>query len=219
PCGLARPPLSFTDIARDALLAPAPAPELSAGVPAKSIRHGLRAITTLVPSYLPTSLPRSHLPAALTVPLRAFPGAPPVSYPTHAFFPLPAVVLAVHCAKHPRLPPSAPSGLSRTASATLPSPHAFAILYAFMYTHRLAPALAALLPLLLLELTHATLLATLATLVSPPALHALGSHLCAASSSNLSALMGHAGHVKELWEDMVALSVYDPELWDAPHLA
>ncbi|KAJ6565558.1 hypothetical protein DFH09DRAFT_1473688 [Mycena vulgaris] len=44
-------------------------------------------------------------------------------------------------------------------------------------------------------------------------------HLCAASSSNISALMGHAGHVKELWQNMVVLDVYDSKLWDAPNLA
>ncbi|KAJ6565582.1 hypothetical protein DFH09DRAFT_1081730 [Mycena vulgaris] len=44
-------------------------------------------------------------------------------------------------------------------------------------------------------------------------------HALASASSNLSTLMGHAGHVKELWQDMVALSVYDPELWDALNLA
>ncbi|KAJ6565517.1 hypothetical protein DFH09DRAFT_1314814 [Mycena vulgaris] len=51
-----------------------------------------------------------------------------------------------------------------------------------------------------------------ATLASPPAPPALAPHLCAAGSSNLSTLMEHAGHVKELWQDMVALGVYDPEL-------
>ncbi|KAJ6565604.1 hypothetical protein DFH09DRAFT_1473811 [Mycena vulgaris] len=62
------------------------------------------------------------------------------------------------------------------------------------------------------ELTHATLLATLS---SPPALHALASRLCAAASSNLSVLVGHSGPMKELWQDMVALGVYDSELLDA----
>ncbi|KAJ6573057.1 hypothetical protein DFH09DRAFT_1312333 [Mycena vulgaris] len=57
------------------------------------------------------------------------------------------------------------------------------------------------------EVTHATLLATL---VSPPALHALASHLCASSSSNLATLMGHAGHMKELGQDMVALACTIP---------
>ncbi|KAJ6573036.1 hypothetical protein DFH09DRAFT_1362197 [Mycena vulgaris] len=179
----------------------------------------------------PHSLPGAHLPAALSAPLRVFPGPNPGGEreAAHAIFPVHAVVLAAHCAKVPRLQPSAPTGSTRTASATLPvlpltlpSPHAFVILHALMYTHRLPPALAELLPSASShgrngeELTHATLLATLA---SPSALHALASHLCASSSSNLSTLMGHAGHVKELWQDMVALGVYDPELWDALDLA
>ncbi|KAJ7434357.1 hypothetical protein FB451DRAFT_1418918 [Mycena latifolia] len=33
--------------------------------------------------------------------------------------------------------------------------------------------------------------------------------------ANLSVLMGHAGHVKELGQDMVTLGMYDAELWDA----
>ncbi|KAJ7450779.1 hypothetical protein FB451DRAFT_1052094, partial [Mycena latifolia] len=118
------------------------------------------------------------------------------------------------------LPRTAPS--SRTASATLPvlpltlpSPQAFAILHAFLYTHRLVPALTSLLPLppaFLEPLTHASLTATLD---SPSMRHALAAHLCAAASGNLTVLMGHAGHVKELWQDKVALGVYDAELWDA----
>ncbi|KAJ6568268.1 hypothetical protein DFH09DRAFT_918153 [Mycena vulgaris] len=247
----ARPSPTF---ARDTILAAAP--ELS-NFPAEFIRPGLRTkapqmlagIAALAPSYLPTSLPCSHLVAMLSVPLLVSPGAAPVSYPTHVLaiasvakgksgehgaahtiFPVHTVVLAAHCAKLPRLPPSALSGSSRTASATLPVLLlTLPSLRAFMYTHRLAPALATLLPLPPAflasasshgrsgeELTHATLLVTLA---SPPALHALASHLCASASSNLDTLMGHAVHVKELWQDMVTLGVCDPELWDALDLA
>ncbi|KAJ6573073.1 hypothetical protein DFH09DRAFT_857695, partial [Mycena vulgaris] len=200
---------------------PRPAPQMLGGIAA------------LAPLHLPTYLPRSHVPAAFSVPLRAFLGPNYVSYPTHALaiasaakgkgrqaggehpiFPVHAVVLTAHCAKLPRLPPSAPAGYSRTAGATLPvlpltlpSPHASALLHVFMYTRRLAPALTALLPLpptffssssshgrSAEELTHSTLPATL---TSPPALHALASHL----------------------QDMVTLGVYDPELWDALDLA
>ncbi|KAJ7441210.1 hypothetical protein FB451DRAFT_1298914, partial [Mycena latifolia] len=249
PRTLARP--QFTDVSRDALAAAAP--ELAA-IPAEFIRHGLRAkapqmlagIQALAPSHVPQALPRSHLPPALTVPLRASAGPAPPSYPTHALaiaaapakgshperdaphaiFPVHAVVLAAHCAKLPRLPPAPPPAPSRAASATLPvlpltlpSPQAFAILHAFLYTHRLAPALASLLPLppaFLEPLTHASLTAALD---SPSTRHALAAHLCAAASGNLSVLMGHAGHVKELWQDMVALGVYDAELWDALDLA
>ncbi|KAF7343299.1 Clampless protein 1 [Mycena venus] len=255
PRTLSRP--QFTDISRDALAAAAP--ELAA-VPAEFIRHGLRAkspqmqagIAALAPSHLPPSIPRSHLPQALTVPLRAPPpGAPaPPSYPTHALaiappaksssgerdapqaiFPVHAVVLAAHCAKIPRLP-SPPRTHSASASVTLPvlplalpSPQAYSILHAFMYTHRLDAALASLLPMppAFLESlcsTSQTPASVVAAALNTPAVrHTLAAHLCASSGGNLSALMAHAGHVKELWQDMVALGMYDLALWDALDLA
>ncbi|KAJ6565616.1 hypothetical protein DFH09DRAFT_1314907 [Mycena vulgaris] len=245
PRTLARPP--FTGIARDALLAAAP--ELS-GVPAEFIRHGLRAkapqmlpgIAALVPSRPPTSPPSSriqvsHIPAALSVPLR--PARAGSATTTHAIFPVHAVALAAHCAKFPRLPPSVP-GLLTHGEHDAPRPPADAPLAARLrhpprvHVHppprpRPPPRLALALalppaspspspspPPSSQELTNATLLTTLASL---PALHALASHLCASSCSNLSALVGHAGHVKELWQDTVALGVYDAELWDALDLA
>ena len=57
------------------------------------------------------------------------------------------------------------------------------------------------------------------TLRTPAALHPLQHHLIAACGGNVAALMDHAAHVKELWQDMVALGVYDPALWDALDLA
>ncbi|KAJ7291486.1 hypothetical protein C8J57DRAFT_1705080 [Mycena rebaudengoi] len=245
PRTLARP--TFQDVARDNIVAAAP--DL-ANVPSEFIRHGLRAkapqmlagIAALAPSHLPSTLPKSHLPATLTIPLRA-PSAPgPQSYPTHALaitphakpshsdrdvpatiFPVHAVVLAAHCAALPRLPPArhpAPStAYLPVLPLALPSPQAFAILHAFMYTHRLDAALQSLLPLppaFLAGLSHATVLAALAT---PAARHQLAVYLCGAAGNSLSALMAHAAHVKELWQDMVALGLHDPELWDALDLA
>ncbi|KAJ6565631.1 hypothetical protein DFH09DRAFT_1314926 [Mycena vulgaris] len=157
--------------------APKPRPQMLAG------------IADLAPSHLPTSLPRSRVPGPhprLVPHARARP--PPVEKGkrgerdvTHTILPVHVLVLAAHCAKLPRLPPWAPAGSSRAASATLPvlpltlpSPHAFAILHAFMYTHRLTPAF----------LTSA-----------------------------------RSWGMQELWQDMVALGVYDPELWDALDLA
>ncbi|KAJ6565563.1 hypothetical protein DFH09DRAFT_1363765 [Mycena vulgaris] len=163
--------------------------------PVESTRHGLRAKAPQMlagaahaPSHLPTSLPRPYIPPhrAQLPPARAGRG-----------------IRGAHDLSRARgdaggalreAPLSAPAGSSRTASVTLPvlplplpSPHAFAILHTFIGE----------------ELTHTTLLATLA---SPPALHALACNLCA-SSNSLSTLMGHAGHVKELRQDMVALGV------------
>ncbi|KAJ6565518.1 hypothetical protein DFH09DRAFT_1314815 [Mycena vulgaris] len=139
----------------DALLAAAP--EL-AGVLTELIRYGRRlgrkrpamlaGIAALASSHLPAPLPWAHLPAALIVPC-ACKGGGGEREAAHAIFPVHAVVLAAYCTMLPRLPPSAPVGSSRTLRAklsvlplTLPSPHAFAVLHAFMYTHRLAPALA-----------------------------------------------------------------------------
>ncbi|KAJ6573060.1 hypothetical protein DFH09DRAFT_1362206 [Mycena vulgaris] len=179
---------------RDALLAVAP--ELS-GMPAEFIRHCMRA---KAPQML-AGIAALRLRRAQRPPARA-PGRGPGLVPTHALAiaaaakgkggeerdAAPAIFLLL------RLPPCAPAGSSRTASATLavllltlPSPHDFAILHAFMYIHRLAPALAALLPLPPAfissasshgrsgeELIYAVLLATLSSLT---ALHALAAHL------------------------------------------
>ncbi|KAJ7711519.1 hypothetical protein B0H16DRAFT_1679053 [Mycena metata] len=218
------------------------------------IRQGLRAkapqmqagIAALAPSHLPPSIPRSHLPQALTIPPRAPPpGAPsPLSYPTHALaigskgskdsapqlvFPVHAVVLAAHCANIPRFP--APPRSRASASVTLPilplslpSPQAYSILHGFMYTHRLDAALGALLPfppafLETLAPSPSSNAHLAAALASGSTRHQLGAHLCAASSGNLTTLMTHAAYVRELWQDMVALELYDPTLWDALDLA
>ncbi|KAJ7611278.1 hypothetical protein FB45DRAFT_941457 [Roridomyces roridus] len=241
PRTLARP--VFTEVSREALLAAAP--DLAA-VPAEFIRHSLLAkapqmqagIAALLP-LLPKSIPKSDLPSILTVPLRAHP-----SYPTHvlaitaasssksrsepvSLFPVHPVVLAAHCAKLPRLPPAQPDSRSCATlpvlSFSLPSLQAFTILREYMYTHRLDSALAALLPLppaFLQTLGPSGLSdAIAAALSSRNAMHALAAHLAASSGSSVSALLAHAAHVKELWHDMVALGLYDDELWDALDLA
>ncbi|KAJ7734796.1 clp1-like protein [Mycena maculata] len=205
-------------------------------------------IASLAPSHLPTSIPKDRLPPALQVPLRAVQATRELSLPTHVLalspapqkgardeppaaatlFPVHALVLAAHCAKLPALPPAAAPQQQRPAALALPllplalpSPPAFAILHAWMYTGRLDAALASLLPL------PPPFLATLATSpqdahqalgttrASPQALHLLAAHLYTAAGGNLSSLMSHAGHVRDLWADMVALGVYDPTLWEA----
>ncbi|KAJ7151292.1 hypothetical protein C8R43DRAFT_1190683 [Mycena crocata] len=143
-----------------------------------------------------------------------------------SLFPVHAVVLAAHCAKLPRLPPparsSASSAVLPVCPLALPSPQAFSILHAFMYTHRLDAALSALPPL------PASFIESLATsysssasargsptpialihaaLSAPQTRHAFSAHLCASATGNLSALMAHAGHVKELWQDMLARGI------------
>ncbi|KAJ6573018.1 hypothetical protein DFH09DRAFT_1362187 [Mycena vulgaris] len=198
PGTLGRPP--FT---RDALLA------------AEFIRHGLRAkapqmlagTAALAPSHLPTSLPWLHLAAALSVPLRASPGPNTVPYPTHALAIAP-VSRQGRGARGGARHLSRARGSSGRALREAPAPaavctrgpsrtaHAFPILHVFMNTHRLGPALAAFLPLPPAFLSS-----------SPP--NSRSSH-----GEELTALMGHAGHVKELWQDVVALGADEPDALD-----
>lgn len=138
-------------------------------------------------------------------------------------FPVHSLVLASHCAMLPRLP-NASSQAGSTLNMpvlplTLPSPAAFSILHQFMYHHQLDSVLKALIPMpssFLHNLSHQTVQSTMA---SGTMLHQLSSYLCSSSSSNLATLTTHAAHVKELWQDMVALGLHDPELWDAVDLA
>ncbi|KAJ7131721.1 hypothetical protein C8R43DRAFT_657986 [Mycena crocata] len=242
PRTLGRP--SFTEVSRAALLAASP--DLG-NVSVEFIRKNLLATapqmlagtSALSPAHLPSALPKSSLPPYISVPL--FPlqdGVHPV-YPTHALaisnaspsgpadmhlvFPIHALVLAAHCSKLPQLPPPAPRGSTSVhlpvLPLTLPSAPAFSILHTFMYSHRLDGVLTALFPIppqFLRALTHKTVRAALQ---SGADLHHLSAHLCAASTSNVQVLMTHTAHVKELWQDMVALGVDDTALWDTVELA
>jgi hypothetical protein len=58
-----------------------------------------------------------------------------------------------------------------------------------------------------------------ATLTTPYKWQALSTHLLAASGTSLAALLVYAGHVRELWQDMVALGVNNPALWGAVDIA
>lgn len=138
-------------------------------------------------------------------------------------YPVHAVVLASQCALLPPLPSSFPhpdSGLQLPVlPLALPSAEAFSILHSYMYTRRLDVVLKGLFPMpagFLDSLSHETVQAALA---SGGVLHQLASYLCSSSSSSLQNLMVHAAHVKELWQDMAALGLHDPELWDTIDLA
>ncbi|KAJ6613638.1 hypothetical protein B0H10DRAFT_1951402 [Mycena sp. CBHHK59/15] len=241
PRTLVRPP--FTEVSRAALLAASPdLGNVSLDVVLKNLLatapQMLAGSSALSPSHLPSALPKANLPPYLTIPLRRLPASVQPSYPTHALaistassagadthliFAVHALVLAAHCSKLPQLPPPAP----RTNASvhlpvlpiSLPSAPAFAILHAFMYTHRLDAVLSALFPVppqFVRALTHK---AVCAALQSGADLHHLSAHLCAASAANVQVLMTHTAHVKELWQDMVALGVNDTELWDTVELA
>lgn len=196
----------------------------------------LAGISSLAPSHLPSSLPKSHLPPTLTIPLRTSATQP--SYPTHVLavssskslndqamvFPVHALILASHCALLPRLPPSqqqphSPSLYLPVLPLSLPSPAAFSVLHSYMYNHRLEAVLKALFPVPSGFLQSVSHQAVLSALGSGSTLHQLSAYLCSSASSNLRTLTTHAAHVKDLWQTMAALGLYDPELWDTIDLA
>jgi hypothetical protein len=95
-----------------------------------------------------------------------------------------------------------------------------------MYTYRIDAALGSLLPLpptflssLASPPSQYALSVLTATLTTPYTRQALSTHLLAASGTSLAAPLAYAGHVKELWQDMVALVVNDPALWGAVDIA
>lgn len=66
------------------------------------------------------------------------------------------------------------------------------------------------------NLTHQ---AVRAALQSPDTLHQFSVRLCQHTGGNLSKLMGLTTRVKDLWQDLVSLGLYEPELWDTVDLA
>ena len=196
----------------------------------------LAGISSLSSSHLPTSMPKSQVPQVLSIPIRSSSAQP--TYPTHilaiapsksspnehAFlFPVHSITIASQCTALPRLPPSSgPSGGSvhvPVLPLNLPSPAAFKVVHSYLYNHSLEAFMKSLFPLpsaFVQSLSHHTIQSTLA---SGSSLHQLSSYLCASTGGSLQALTTHAAHVKELWQDMVALGLHDPELWDTLDLA
>lgn len=155
-----------------------------------------------------------------------------------SLFPIHAIVLASHCAKIPPLPPTL---LSNPGSVclpvlplVLPSAAAFSLLYSYMYNHKIDYLLSCLLPF------PSWFLQAVATstsphsssssgsdalkeiLASPQDMRSLSSYLCENSEGSLQAITVHAAHVKELWQNCVALGMgmgNSIELWDALDVA
>lgn len=137
--------------------------------------------------------------------------------------PIHSLVLASQCARLPELrTPNIPVSHTLTLPVipmAVPSPAAFTVLRSFMYDHRLDNVLKALFPLpaeFLTNLSHSTVRAAM---TSGQALHQLSLYLCDNSGHNLQTLTMHTSHVKDLWQDMVALGLFDVELWDTLDLA
>ncbi|KAJ7207905.1 hypothetical protein GGX14DRAFT_634366 [Mycena pura] len=183
----------------------------------------------------------THILAVSTARASASASSPSAATDIHLIFPIHAPILAAHCSKLPVLPTRAPRARPDTSAAAavsvhlpvlplaLPSAPAFAVLLGWMYTRRLGAVLSALLAfpasdpfLRRLELTL-TPKAVRAALASRSDRHALAAHVCAAAAGDVAGdvaeLMTHTAHVKELWQDMVALGIDDDALWDTLQLA
>lgn len=213
------------------------APDL-AGVPLEYVRRGIypRAremiggISTL---NVPSTMPANHLPKHLNVGCRA---SPSVSYPTHLLavcaskasgdvhaklVPTHALVLAAHCALVEPLDDAQPQPGGnalplRVVRMSVPSPAAFPILHAYMYNHRTESVVQALFPAFPAAAVRAfaTHQGVLSALGSGQAKHNLAVQLLQAEGGNLGRLTADAAHVKEAWQDMVSLGMYDAQLWD-----
>lgn len=216
----------------------AQAPQMQAGISAIPSSHLPRSLQkSQVPQVLPIPVRPSSskmYPTHVLAISQTSSSRSSGNEQTH-LFPVHALVVAAQCASVPRLPPSSVSGGTASLPVlplALPSAQAFRLLHAFLYTHSAAALLQGLIPL------PSSFVSSLAaqpeseenpernvalesTLASPQTLHALSQYLVSASSGEniVQALMAHAAHVKELWQDAVALGVHDPTLWAAMDLA
>ncbi|KAJ8083362.1 hypothetical protein AAF712_010850 [Marasmius tenuissimus] len=245
PRKLSRP--AYEKVSMQAIFAVSPEMAAAGNITPEYIQQGLvmqasqmfAGLSSLAPSHLPSSLPRSHLPSFLSIPVRPPTSSAGVEYPTHALavsssknpeaqaliIPVHALVLASHCARFPeiRTPSSRLQG-GHTLQLpvipfSLPSPGAFTVLTNFMYQHRLDKVLKALFPMrpgFLSNLRHRDVQDILQSLAT---IHELSSYLCEHDQYNLQRLTAHAMHVRDVWQDMVALGIHDPALWDTIDLA
>ncbi|KAL0575311.1 hypothetical protein V5O48_006662 [Marasmius crinis-equi] len=242
PRKLSRPP--YENVSMKAIFSVSPGLASAGNITPEYIQQGLvlqasqmfAGISSLAPSHLPSSLPKSHLPSFLSIPVR--PPTSSVEYPTHALavsssknpdaqaliIPVHALVLASHCARFPeiRAPSSRLQGHNLQLPVipfSLPSPVAFTVLTTFMYQHRLDKVLKALFPMpsgFLSNLRHRDVQEILHSVST---IHELSAYLCEHDQYSLQRLTAHAMHVRDVWQDMVALGIHDSGLWDTIDLA
>ena len=159
----------------------------------------LAGISCLSSSHLPTSIPKSHVPQSMSIPVCT--SSSQSTYPTHILaigaskpsgnehlftFPVHSLVIAAQCSRVPQLPPSSGSSSGvlhlPILPLALPSPAAFKVLHGYLYNHSLEGVLKSLFPLpaaFLQGLSHHTVQTTLA---SSSSLHQLSSYLCSSAS-------------------------------------
>ncbi|THU75725.1 hypothetical protein K435DRAFT_974716 [Dendrothele bispora CBS 962.96] len=209
--------------------------EMTAGLKALEPSHIPEYLPKIhLPSHLAISLPQSS-PSSSVVP----------AYPTHALavyssrsnspdsdqaliIPIHSLVLAAHCASLPTgsLSLSKPYESSSSSPVqipvvpiSLPSPHVFPIICKFLYTHSLESVLRSLVPLPSPDhypfLQSPSRETVRQMMNSHSTLSQLAKHLCEHTNYNMRTLTTDAAHVKDVWQDVVALGVNDVALWDA----
>ncbi|KAL1726299.1 clp1-like protein [Schizophyllum commune] len=210
------------------------APDL-AGVPIEYVHRGLypRAremiggISTL---NVPSTMHANHLPKHLNVGCRATPG---VSYPTQPSSPsapaspptrtpssspptrssLPGTARTSSPSTPPRRSPAGASSPSESFAWPSPRPpRSPSCTRTCTTTAAVAQALFPALPARAAR-AFATHQGITAALGSGQAKHPLAAQLMQAKGGNLGRLTADAAHVKEAWQDMVSLGMYDAQLW------
>ena len=119
-------------------------------------------ISCLSSSNLPTSIPKSHVPQSMSIPVRASSSQP--TYPTHILaigaskssgnedvfmFPVHSIVIAAQCSGVPRLSPSSSpsSGVLHVPVLPLASPAAIKVPHGYLHNHCLDGVLKSLFPI------------------------------------------------------------------------
>ncbi|TFK52754.1 hypothetical protein OE88DRAFT_1656321 [Heliocybe sulcata] len=205
-------------------------------VPVEYVKRGIAqqaqemlAAISAVGASVPKSVPRASIPSA--VPATISPSAAHVC-PTHilaiasssqagaspsiALIPTHQIVLAAHCANIPSFPKPSPASDSGRVTIpivplTVPSASTFPLLHAYLYTKRLDALLTNLLPIPLQLLPSAT--------PTPDELKRASHHLASTAMFSADHLTRYVSLVHSLWKNIVALGVFEKELWQALDLA
>ncbi|KZT25996.1 hypothetical protein NEOLEDRAFT_1155904 [Neolentinus lepideus HHB14362 ss-1] len=215
---------SYKEISRDVLAGIEPGLR---DVPVEYVKRGIAqqsqemlAAISAVSASVPKSIPRANIPAS--IPATASPACPThvlavasASSPgSVTLIPTHHLVLAAHCANVPALPAAAPGRAAiPVVPLTVPSASTFPLLHAYLYTKRLDTLLTSLLPV------PAQLLPAAHQVADTQLMRAASHHLAATAMFSADHMTRYVALVHALWKNVVALGVFDKELWQALDLA
>lgn len=165
-----------------------------------------------------TSSPPTHVLAVYT---SVSPSRPPNDADKAFIIPTHGLVLAAHCAKLPRLPPSRLQ-VRANGTATIPVirlsvpvAEAFVPLHTFLVSRRMDIFLCSLLPLPSSMVSSARASSSSQNTLENMSAHHLATYLATAPvGDKMSALMGVARTIIGVWQNASLLGVLDFEMWD-----